>query len=152
MLPIGCRIVPRLGRGQKPHSQAIPRNSIDQRRSSSSLPVPFGMIATYPNPWHTLLLAAAGWMNREQGQVVEYPKAENGSLRELVGRKRPSLSDDLCRPLAVRGKSLGRKLLSTYCGIMTPDTILRWHRKLIAKKYDRSANRGPGKGPRHNEL
>ena len=43
------------------------------------------------------------------------------------------------------GKSLGRKLLLTCCSIVTPDTILRWHRKLIAKKYDGSANRKPGR-------
>jgi transposase InsO family protein len=28
---------------------------------------------------------------------------------------------------------------------VTPDTILRWHRKLIAMKYDGNASRGPGR-------
>ncbi len=101
------------------------------------------MIAMYLNPWHILLLATAGWMNREQAEVVEYLKAENRILRELLGRKRPRLNDDQRRRLAVLGKSLGRKLLSTCCSIVTPDTILRWHRKLIAKKSDGSANRKP---------
>ena len=97
------------------------------------------------NPWHILVLATAGWMNREQAEVVEYLRAENGVLRELLGRKRPRLNDDQRRRLAVLGKSLGRRLLSTCCSIVTPDTILRWHRKLIAKKYDGSANRKPGR-------
>jgi hypothetical protein len=28
--------------------------------------------------------------------------------------------------------------------IVTPETLLAWHRKLIAQKYDGSAKRGPG--------
>jgi len=37
--------------------------------------------------------------------------------------------------LAKRGKKLGRKGLTQYASIVTPDTILAWHRKLIALKY-----------------
>ena len=96
-------------------------------------------------PWHILLIAIAGWMNREQAEVIEYLKEENRVFRELLGKKRPRLSDDQRRRLAVRGKALGRKLLSTCCRIVTPDTILRWHRKLIAAKYDGTAHRRPGR-------
>ncbi len=99
----------------------------------------------YLNPWHILVIALAGWMNREQSDVVEYVKEENRVLRELLGNKRPRLNDDQRRRLAAKGKVLGRKILSTCCRIVTPDTILRWHRKLIATKYDGSANRGPGR-------
>jgi len=49
------------------------------------------------------------------------------------------------RRLAARAKRLGRKLLSHVATIVTPETLLGWHRKLIAKKYDGSANRGPGR-------
>lgn len=35
---------------------------------------------------------------------------------------------------------------------MTPDTILRWHRELIARKYDGSAMRGPGRPPIGKEI
>jgi hypothetical protein len=66
-------------------------------------------------------------------------------LRELLGKKRLRLNDDQRRRLAVLGKALGRKLLSTCCSIVTPDTVLRWHRKLIAMKYDGSAHRKPGR-------
>ena len=45
----------------------------------------------------------------------------------------------------MRGKRLGRKRLAEVCSIVTPDTILRWHRRLIAQKYDGSAKRGPGR-------
>lgn len=103
------------------------------------------MSVMHLNPWHIVLFAVAGWMNREQRAVVEYLKEENRVLRELIGTKRPRLNDKQRRRLAAHGKTLGRKLLSTCCRIVTPDTILRWHRKLIAEKYDGSANRKPGR-------
>ncbi len=77
------------------------------------------------NSWHILVIAMAGWMNREQGEVIEYVKEENRVLRELFGDKRPRLNDEQRRRLAARGKTLGRKLLAKCCRIVTPDTILR---------------------------
>jgi transposase InsO family protein len=97
------------------------------------------------SPWNLLLIAIAAWMNRDQAAVVEYLKEENRVLRELLGKKRLRLNDGQRRRLAVLGKALGRRLLSTCCNIVTPDTILRWHRKLIAAKYDGSAKRKPGR-------
>lgn len=97
------------------------------------------------NPWHILIVSIAGWMNREQNAVIEYLQEENRVLRELLGKKRPRLNSDQRRRLAAKGKALGRKLLSTCCCIVTPDTILRWHRKLIAMKYAGSSERGPGR-------
>ncbi len=97
------------------------------------------------NPWQIILIALAGWMNREQSVVIEYMKEENGVLRELLGKKRLRLNNDQRRRLAAKGKTLGRKLLSTCCSIVTPDTILQWHRKLIAVKYDGSSKRRPGR-------
>ncbi len=49
------------------------------------------------------------------------------------------------RRLAARAKELGRKLLAEVATIVTPETLLAWHRKLIAQKYDGSAQRGPGR-------
>jgi hypothetical protein len=46
------------------------------------------------NPWQLFLIAIAGWMNREQGDVIDYLKEENRVLRELLGGKRPKLNDD----------------------------------------------------------
>lgn len=91
------------------------------------------------------MIALAGWLNREQAAVVDYLREVNRILRELLPSKRIRLNDDQRRRLAVKGKALGRRLLDTCCNIVTPDTILRWHRKLIAAKYDGSANRGPGR-------
>jgi len=58
-------------------------------------------------------------------------------LKEQFERKggKLDLGNTQRRTLAKRGKKLGRKGLIQYASIVTPDTILRWHRKLIALKY-----------------
>jgi putative transposase len=55
-------------------------------------------------------------------------------LREKLVKKRILLNDGQRRWLAVKGKVLGRKLLRWLGTIVTPDTILRWYRELVAKK------------------
>ena len=62
-------------------------------------------------------------------------------LKEKLGKKRILLNDDQRRRLAVQGKILGRKRLEEVGTLFTPDTILRWHRRLIAKKWDYSDKR-----------
>jgi len=37
------------------------------------------------------------------------------------------------------------KLLAEVATIVTPETLLAWHRKLIAQKYDGTAHRAPGR-------
>jgi hypothetical protein len=54
-------------------------------------------------------------------------------------------NDDQRRRLAVKAKALGRKLLARVATIVTPETLLAWHRKLIAEKYDGSASRSIGR-------
>ena len=92
-------------------------------------------------PWHLLLAIAAGWINEECRKCIDYLRTENEILRNKFGTKRIVLDDDERRRLAVQGKSLGRKLLEQMATLFTPDTILRWHRQLIAKKWDYSAER-----------
>jgi len=97
-----------------------------------------------------LLLTFAGWVNRRQQKVIDYLLEENRVLREQLGGRRLRLTDTQRRRLAAKGRLLGRKLLSKVAGIVTPDTILRWYRQLIAQKYDSSGQRGPGR-PRTTE-
>jgi hypothetical protein len=59
---------------------------------------------------------------------------EDEVLREKLVKKRILLNDGQRRWLAVKGKVLGRKLLRWLGTIVTPDTILRWYRELVAKK------------------
>ncbi len=96
-------------------------------------------------PLQMLLVALAGWFNRHQLQIIENLQEENRILRELNGKRRLRLSNDQRRRLAAKGKLLGRKLLKEFATIVTPDTILRWHHTLIARKWDYSMKRGPGR-------
>ena len=68
------------------------------------------------------------------------------------GKKRLLLTDDQRRILAVKGKSLGRKALMEPTTIVTPDTILRWHRTLIAKKWDHNDQRKSVGRPRIRQV
>jgi transposase InsO family protein len=95
------------------------------------------------SPWHVVLVALAGWLNREQQKTIEYLKEENRVLREQLGAKRLPFNDEQQRRLAVKGKELGIKMLRELGCIVTPDTILRWYRELIAMKYDGSEHRRP---------
>jgi putative transposase len=92
-------------------------------------------------PWHIFLLGLSGLVNRQQQNMIEYLITENRILKEKLGKKRILLSDDQRRRLAVKGKILGRKLLLKIATIVTPDTILRWHRQLVAQKWDYSDRR-----------
>src|SRR3954452_18556379 len=96
------------------------------------------------DPFRFLLIAVAGWMNQHQLQAIDYLREENRVLREQLGDRRLRLTDDQRRRLAAKAKGLGRKFLSEVATIVTPETLLAWHRKLIAKKYDGSASRRPG--------
>jgi len=99
-------------------------------------------------PWQLLLLILAGWINRHQQNVIDYLKTENEVLREKLGKKRILLTDAQRRRLAIKGKVMGRKALREITTIFTPDTILRWHRQLVARKWDYSNRRRPVGRPR----
>src|SRR5262245_33160452 len=85
--------------------------------------------------WRILLVALAGWVNRHQVDVIDYLREENRVLKEQLGRRRPRLTDVQRRRLAGRGHALGRSVLAQVATLVTPDTILRWHRRLIARKW-----------------
>ena len=84
-------------------------------------------------------------MNQGQLQVIDYLREENRVLREQLGDRRLRLSDHQRRRLAAKAKVLGRKVLDQIATIVTPETLLAWHRKLIAQKYDGTALRAPGR-------
>jgi hypothetical protein len=92
-----------------------------------------------------VLIAVAGWMNQHQELAIDYLGEKNRVLREQLGGRRLRLNDDQRRRLAAKARGLGRKLLWEVATIVTPETLLAWHRKLIAKKYDGTGQRGPGR-------
>ncbi len=104
------------------------------------------------DPFRFVLIAVAGWMNQHQLQIIDYLREENRVLREQLGGRRVRLNDDQRRRLAARAKGLGRKLLAEVATIVTPETLLAWHRKLIAQKYDGSHKRGPGRPRTAGEI
>ena len=73
--------------------------------------------------------------------AIEYLRAENRVLREQLGKRRLLLTDDQRRFLAEKGKAAGRNLLAEIGTLFHPETILRWHRELIARKFDCSDRR-----------
>ena len=89
-------------------------------------------------PWQLMLLGLAAWVNREQQARIESLQTEVAVLKEQIGKKRILLTDDQRRRLAVKGKTIGRKALDEVGSLFTPDTILRWHRRLVARKWDDS--------------
>src|SRR5947209_16361382 len=103
------------------------------------------------DPFQFLVIAIAGWMNQRQLQAIEYLREENRVLREQLGDRRVRFNDDQRRRLAVRAKGLGRKRLAEVASLVTPDTLLAWHRKLIAEKYDGHHQRGPGRSRTRKE-
>ena len=103
-------------------------------------------------PLKFLLLMWAGWVNRAQQNAIDYLKEENRILREQMGNKRLRLSNAQRRRLANKAKVVGRAALRELACIVTPDTLLRWHRELIAKKYDGSQQRGPGRPQSSQEI
>ena len=83
-------------------------------------------------------------MNQQQQQAIDYLREENRVLREQLGGRRLRFTDDQRRRLGARAKGLGRRALARLATIITPETLLAWHRKLIAQKYDGSASRASG--------
>ena len=98
-----------------------------------------------PYLWQFFVIAFAGWVNRFQQDAIEYLKEENRVLREQLGGRRLRFTAAQRRRLAAKARTLGRDGLKEIADLVTPDTLLRWYKELIAKKYDGSQRRGPGR-------
>jgi hypothetical protein len=77
-----------------------------------------------------LLLVLTSWLERRERQAIAYLIEENRLLRRQLGGRRLRFTDDERRRLAVRAHRLGRQALREIATIVTPDTLLRWHRQL----------------------
>lgn len=94
---------------------------------------------------HLLLMMFAGWVNRYQLDVIEYLREENRLLKERLGDRPIHFTDAERRRLARKAKMLGRKVLNELETLVTPDTLMRWYRELVASKWDYRDRRGPGR-------
>ncbi len=99
-----------------------------------------------------LMMIFSGWVNRSQQDVIEYLQEENRVLREQLGGKRLRFTNQQRRRLAAKARSIGRKGLFAIGTLVTPDTLLRWYRKLIARKYDGSKRRKVGRPRTAGEI
>ncbi len=90
--------------------------------------------------WKKLLAHITGSVDQELLVCNEYLATENRILRnQLKGRLR--LTDPERMSLAEIGKRLGRRALEEVAQIVRPETILGWHRRLVARKFDGSKSR-----------
>ncbi len=92
-------------------------------------------MSTVLSPLTFLLSVLSGWVNDCQSRILEFLQEENRMLRLLLRKKRLRRTDDDRRRLAAKGVHVGRRLLAEIASIVTPDTMLRWHRELIARKW-----------------
>ena len=92
-----------------------------------------------------LLMVAASWVNRHQLIVIEFLQAENRLLKKRLRGKRIRFTDAERALLARKAKAVGRKALLELDTIVSPDTLMRWHRRLVAQKWNFTHRRGPGR-------
>ena len=83
-----------------------------------------------------LLLTMTSWLDQREREVLAFLIEENRVLRRQLGGRRLRLTDDDRRTLAARAYRVGRQALREVATIVRPDTLLRWHRRLIARKMD----------------
>jgi len=89
-----------------------------------------------------LLLIVSGWVHRRQLIVIEFLQAENRLLKERLSGKRIRFTEAERALLARKAKAVGRKALLQLDTLVSPDTLMRWHRRLVAQKWDFSKRRG----------
>jgi len=80
-------------------------------------------------------MMAAGWVHRHQLIVIEFLQAENRLLKDRLRGRRLRFTDAERALLARKAKAVGRKALLELDTIVSPDTLLRWHRRLVAQKW-----------------
>ena len=87
-------------------------------------------------PLQMLVAALLAWLDHEQRDVIAFLREENRVLKAQLGGRRLQLNDDQRRRLPMLGQRVGRGRLRAVATLVTPDTVLRWHRELV-----------PGSGP-----
>src|SRR5262245_10844198 len=97
---------------------------------------------------HVLIAMVAGWRQQHQQHVITYLLAENRVLKAHLAGRRLHLTDTERRRLAALAHPLGRQRLKDLATLVTPDTLLRWYKYLIAQKFDGSKQRAQLGRPR----
>jgi hypothetical protein len=82
-----------------------------------------------------VLSVLTGWLDRRERAALAYLIEENRILRNHLAGRRLRLTDDDRRRLATRAYRVGRAALRQIATIAAPDSLLRWHRQLIAREW-----------------
>ena len=90
-------------------------------------------------------MIAAGWVHRHQLIVIEFLQAEYRLLKDRLRGQRIRFTDAERALLARKAKAMGRRALLELDTIVSPDTLLRWHRRLVAQKWNFAERRGVGR-------
>src|SRR5881296_3387870 len=90
-----------------------------------------------------LLMIAAGWVHRHQLIVIAFLQTENRLLKERLRGKRIRFTDAERALLARKAKAVGRKALLELDTVVSPDTLLRWHRQFVSEKWNFCHRRDP---------
>ncbi len=98
------------------------------------------------------ILLVAGWINKDQQKIIDYLTEEIRVYQEICKGHRLRFTDRQRRRLSAKAKALGRNTLEQFASIVTPDTLLRWFRNLVAKKYDGTSRRGRGRPRKRDEI
>ena len=112
------------------------------------------LAATVPDPmtwtpWRLSLVAIAGWMDRQEQEAIAHLRTENRILPEKLGLERTLLNASQKRRLAAAAVRLPPQLLREVGRLFSPDTLLKWHRWLIARQ---EADRQPAVARRDQET
>ena len=93
-----------------------------------------------------LLMVLTGWLERREREALAHLLEENRLLRRQLGGRRLRLTDDDRRRLAARAFRVGRRALRDIATIVTPDTLFRWHRQLVTRKWTYATPRSSRRG------
>jgi len=100
-----------------------------------------------------MLVSLAGWINQQQEDVIDYLQEEIRILQEQQGNRRRRFTEAQRSRLARKAKRIRYGRLKEVANLVTPQTLLAWHRKLIAIKYDSSGKRRRvGRPPTKEEI
>jgi hypothetical protein len=109
-------------------------------------------MAWMPKHFLTLLIASmACWLERHSASQIQYLKAENRALRSRLGPRRILFTDAERRTLGALAREVGTKALRGLDPLVSPATLLRWHRELVALKWTFLERRRPGRPRTHTD-
>ncbi len=96
-------------------------------------------------PFHFMVHLVAGWVHRHQQAVIEYLTEERQILIEQLGGKPKAFNNSQRIRLARKARKLGRRALFGISPMVTPDTLLRWYRNLVAAKWTFKSEKKKGR-------